>query len=146
MEFEYTVYEWVKVVHVLSVISWMAGLLYFPRLLVYHSESMAAGKPVDVFLVMERRLLRAIMHPAMIVTWCSGALLGYLGGFFLEWWFVGKVVFVFAMTVFHFSLARHRLRIECGGMLWSPKRYRVINEIPTVLMIGIVVFVIVKPF
>ena len=124
----------------------MAGLLYFPRLLVYHSESLAAGKVIDVFLVMERRLLRAIMYPAMIITWISGLLLGYLGDHFHDWWFVGKLILVVVMTAFHLFLARHRSGIELGGALWSPKHYRVLNELPTVLMVGIVVFVIVKPF
>jgi len=139
-------YAWVKVVHVLGVISWMAGLLYFPRLLVYHSESVAAGNSIDVFLVMERRLLRAIMYPAMIITWCSGLALGYLGNYFQDWWFIGKLVLVVAMTGFHFFLARHRSGIELGGALLSPKHYRVLNEVPTLLMVGIVVLVIVKPF
>jgi putative membrane protein len=140
------VYPWIKVLHLVAVISWMAGLLYFPRLLVYHSEAKANGTNCDTFIIMERRLLRAIMNPAMIVVWISGLGLAFLAGFFHEFWFLGKFGIVGVLTAFHMFLAGHRRRIEAGGHLYSSRSYRIINEIPTVLLVCIVVLVVIKPF
>ena len=139
-------YLWIKVLHILAVISWMAGLLYFPRLLVYHSEAISTGEPFKTFIVMERRLLHGIMNPALLMVWVTGLFLAYSGEFWFEIWFLSKFVLVFILTVFHLFLAGHRRAIEGGVDLFSSGKYRFINEVPTVLMVGIVILVVVKPF
>ena len=137
---------WIKALHVISVISWMAGLLYFPRLLVYHSEGANRNEDVHTFIVMQRRLMRAIMNPALISVWITGLVLVWIGGFFGEYWFQLKFGCVIGLTAVHIYLARHRKFVAGGGKLHSSKYYRIINEVPTVLMILIVVLVIVRPF
>lgn len=141
-------YEWVKVVHLLAVISWMAGLLYLPRLMVYHADADKGGELSGTLKVMERRLLKAIMTPAMIVSWIFGIWLGVLQGLWSELplWFVVKVVLVVAMTVTHFWLAGQVKIFAADRNVRAAKIFRIVNEVPTVLMIGIVCLVIVKPF
>lgn len=139
-------YQWVKVLHVLAVISWMAGLLYLPRLFVYHSEQSTKIDLCNVFRVMEYRLLRYIMNPAMIVAWCSGLWLAWYGGFFASGWFHAKLALVIVMSGVHGFLAVERKALADGRSKRGSRFFRVVNEVPTVLMIFIVIAVIVKPF
>jgi len=141
-------YEWVKVAHLLSVISWMAGLLYLPRLMVYHAGAVEGGELSETLKVMERRLLKAIMTPAMIASWVFGIWLGAMQGYWSELalWFVGKLLLVLAMSAAHGWLGVQVKLFAADANSRSAKVFRVANEVPTVLMIGIVILVIVKPF
>lgn len=141
-------YAWIKVVHVLAVISWMAGLFYLPRLFVYHAENKGKTELISVFRVMERRLLKAIMRPAGAVAVVSGGLLVWLGSWYgpVPVWLWLKLFFVLCLLSFHGLLESHVVRFREGSEAHSSRYFRVINEIPTLLLIGIVVFVIVKPF
>jgi protoporphyrinogen IX oxidase len=139
-------YEWIKALHVIAVISWMAGMLYLPRLFVYHCEAETSSKQSETFKVMERRLLRAIINPAMIVTWLAGIYLVWAGTWYRAPWFHAKLLLVLVMSGVHGFFARWVKAFAADRNLHSQKFYRIINELPTVLMIGIVVLVIVKPF
>lgn len=139
-------YEWIKALHVIAVISWMAGMLYLPRLFVYHCEAEIGSKQSETFKVMERRLLKAIINPAMAVTWLAGLWLAWQGGWYVSGWFHAKFTLVLIMSGVHgFFTARVR-DFANDANTRSQKFYRIINEVPTVLMIGIVILVIVKPF
>ncbi|WP_297111359.1 protoporphyrinogen oxidase HemJ [uncultured Devosia sp.] len=139
--------EWFKALHVISVIAWMAGLLYLPRLFVYHCVAESGSTQSETFKVMERRLLRAITTPAMIATWVFG--LAMVGHGIVDWgsgWPWVKAALVLALSGYHGLLARH-VRVFAADQNEKPQRYfRMINEVPTVLMIGIVIMVIVRPF
>ena len=139
-------YLWVKAVHVIAVISWMAGLLYLPRLFVYHCAVPPRSETSETFKVMERRLIRAIMTPAMVVVWTLGLIMAVDGGLFLQHWFHAKLLAVVGMTAVHLFLNHCRLEFAENANRRSGKFYRVINEVPTLLMIIIVILVIVKPF
>ena len=139
-------YEWVKALHILSVISWMAGLLYLPRLLIYHFDAEIGSVQSETFKIMERRLLKAIMNPAMIASWVFGLWLIYLTEAYVEGWFVSKFFLVFLMTAFHMFEARWVKEFAADLRRHSTKFYRVANEGPTLLMVGIVILVVVKPF
>lgn len=141
-------YLWIKALHIVSVIAWMAGMLYLPRLFVYHCDA-APGTPASEMLkVMERRLLRAIINPAMIATFVfGGALLATPGA--MEWsegWIYAKLALVLAMTGVHGLLSRWRKDFENDRNRRPARFYRIINELPTILMIAIVILVVVKPF
>jgi len=141
-------YPWVKAMHVVSVISWMAGLFYLPRLFVYHAEQVQSGLVAaeELFCTMERRLLRAIMNPAMISTWLFGLLLVATPGI-VDWgmvWPWAKAVSVLAMTWFHMWLSARRKDFEAGRNIRTGRTYRMMNEVPTLLMLVIVFAVIVK--
>ena len=136
---------WVKALHVIAVISWMAGLLYLPRLMVYHAAAAPGSKESETFKMMELRLLRVIMNPAMIAVWVTGLLLVWLLGVHLERWLWAKLVLVAGLTGFHHALARWRQALAEGRNDKSQRFFRAINEVPTMLMIGIVILVIVKP-
>lgn len=140
-------YPWVKFLHVISVISWMAGLFYLPRLYVYHTEKVGSGGETDVlFQVMERRLLKAIMNPAMIASWIFGLALVLTPGI-VDWsmiWPWMKAGSVLGMTWFHMWLAARRKDFVAGENRRSGRQYRMMNEVPTILMIVIVASVIVK--
>ena len=140
-------YPWVKSLHVISVIAWMAGLFYLPRLFVYHVEQVEPGSPTDMmFQAMERRLLRAIMAPAMVASWVFGLLLVFTPGL-VDWsmaWPWSKAASVLAMTWFHHWLARRRKDFAAGANGFSGRQYRMANEVPTLLMAVIVVSVLVK--
>lgn len=139
-------YEWVKAVHILAVISWMAGMLYLPRLMVYHCEAPRGSQQSETFKVMERRLLKAIINPAMGVTWLAGLWLAWDGGWYMQGWFHAKFALVLAMSAMHGFLTA-RVRDFALDRNTRPARfYRIANEVPTVLMIGIVILVVVKPF
>ena len=139
-------YLWLKAGHVISVIAWMAGIFYLPRLYVYHSEqSQTVPQMVPVLEVMERRLLQAIMTPAMIAAWAFGLSIVAMGA--IDWsvpWPWIKAVCVIAMTAFHMWCAGERRRLAAGDAR-SGRTYRMMNEVPTLLMIVIVVSVIVRP-
>lgn len=139
-------YEWIKALHVIAVISWMAGMLYLPRLMVYHCDAPAGSVQSETFKVMERRLLKAIMNPAMIVTWLAGLWLVWAGGWYLSGWFHAKFALVLLLSGFHGALSRWVKDFAADANRRAPRFYRVANEVPTLLMIGIVILVIVKPF
>ena len=148
MSFLSPIYFWVKAFHIISVIAWMAGLLYLPRLFVYHAGVAANSDTSQTFKVMERRLLRAIMTPAMIATYGFGILLAMTPGV-VDWherWFIAKLCLVAALTVIHVMLAAWRRDFAADCNRRSPRFYRIINEVPTVLMIIIVILVAVRPF
>ena len=139
-------YEWIKALHVIAVISWMAGMLYLPRLFVYHCEAEAGSKQSETFKVMERRLLKAIINPAMIVSWLAGFYLAWAGHWYGSTWFQIKFLLALAMSGVHGFLVRWVRAFATDKNLHSQKFYRIINEVPTALMVLIVVLVIVKPF
>jgi putative membrane protein len=124
----------------------MAGLLYLPRLFVYHADVEAGSKQAETFAVMERRLLRAIMNPAMIVVWITGPLLAWRMGMLKDGWMHAKLVLVIGLTVYHHLLGLWRKRFAAGQVPHDAKFFRIINEVPTLLMVGIVVLVVVKPW
>ncbi len=140
-----TLYLSLKALHILAVISWMAGMLYLPRLYVYHAECGQQSPQAKTFMVMERRLMRAIMVPAMLVTWGSGLALAVSGGFETARWLLIKVLLVIALTALHVYLARVRKNFAAAENRHSARFYRVFNEIPTILMAGIVILVVFKP-
>jgi putative membrane protein len=139
-------YEWIKALHILAVISWMAGMLYLPRLMVYHSMAPAGSAESETFKVMERRLLKAIINPAMAVTWLAGLWLAYEGGWYVAPWFHAKFALVLAMSAMHGFLSRWVREFAQDRNTRPPRFFRIANEVPTVLMIGIVILVVVKPF
>jgi putative membrane protein len=139
-------YEWIKALHVIAVIAWMAGMLYLPRLFVYHSVAETGSKQSETFKLMEYRLLKAIINPAMAVTWLAGLYLAWAGHWFSAGWLHGKLLLVIAMSGLHGFLARCVKDFAADRNTRSQKFYRIINEVPTVLMIGIVILVVVKPF
>ena len=141
-------YLWVKALHIIGVIAWMAGLLYLPRLFVYHCEAEAGSARAEMLATMERRLLRAIMTPAMIASFALGAWLLLMPGV-ADWtagWLHGKLALVIALAAMHGMMARWRKDFAAGRNQRSQTFYRVVNEVPTVLMIAIVILVVVKPF
>ena len=141
-------YPWIKSFHIVSVVAWMAGLLYLPRLYVYHSMAPVASELSETFKVMERRLLRGIMTPAMLATWGFGLLLVATRGV-VDWrmrWIWAKLTLVLALTIFHFALARWRGRFSVDQNRHSTRFFRLVNELPTLALIAIVVLVVVKPF
>jgi protoporphyrinogen IX oxidase len=141
------VYEWIKALHVIAVIAWMAGMLYLPRLFVYHCEAEAGSRQSETFKVMERRLLKAIINPAMVVTWLAGLYLVWAGHWLVQsWWIYAKLVLVLILSGVHGLFARWVKDFAADRNRRSQKFYRVINEVPTILMIGIVILVVVKPF
>ncbi|RTL66090.1 MAG: protoporphyrinogen oxidase HemJ [Hyphomicrobiales bacterium] len=137
---------WIKALHIVAVISWMAGLLYLPRLFVYHAEAGPNTPQSATFKVMEHRLLRYIMNPAMTVVWITGPLLAYLLYVYYDVWMILKFILVCALTAYHHALVRWR-KAFFEDRNQKPGRYfRIANEIPTLLMVGIVILVVVKPF
>jgi protoporphyrinogen IX oxidase len=139
-------YLWLKAFHVIAVIAWMAGMLYLPRLFVYHCDAPAGSAQSETFKVMERRLLKAIINPAMIVTWVLGIYLAWEGGWFRSGWLHGKLLLVLVLSALHGIYVR-RLKEFADDRNTRPARYyRILNEVPTVLLVGIVILVIVKPF
>jgi protoporphyrinogen IX oxidase len=139
-------YLWLKAFHVIAVIAWMAGMLYLPRLFVYHSEVPKGSIQSDTFKIMERRLLKAIINPAMIVTWLLGLYLVWDGGWYTSGWLHAKLLLVLILSGVHGFLSKTVKVFAADGNVRPAKFYRMINEVPTVLMIGIVILVIVKPF
>ncbi len=148
MSFLADYYLWFLAFHLISVMFWMAGMYYLPRLFVYHHEAHEQGKPVDTFVTMEHKLLKIIMNPAMIAAWVFALLLMARPGFFemVTYWFWVKFVCVILMTGFHGFLGATRRKMAEGFMQRSSTFYRKINEIPPILTVVIVIMVIVKPF
>ena len=141
-------YLWIKAVHVVAVVSWMAGLLYLPRLFVYHCSAAPGSAASETFKVMERRLMGAIMTPAMVASWALGlVLIGLLGveGFRDGYWLSVKLALVVVLSGVHLMLIRHLRAFARDQNRHSARYFRILNEVPTVLMIAIVVMVIVRP-
>jgi putative membrane protein len=140
-------YGILKALHVISVIAWMAGLLYLPRLFVYHTGVAVGSETSETFKIMERRLLRAIMNPAMIASWGFGiAMIAMTPGWMSDGWLHAKLALVVAMTITHMAMARWRRAFAEDRNTHSHKYFRVMNEVPTLMMIVIVFLVILKPF
>ncbi|MEK9971064.1 MAG: protoporphyrinogen oxidase HemJ [Ferrovibrio sp.] len=139
-------YEWLKALHIVSIIAWMAGMLYLPRLFVYHAAAEAGSKESETFKVMERRLLKAIINPAMGAAWIFGGTMAWLGHHWDQPWFWAKITLVLAMQAVHGKLVAWQRDFENDRNTRSQRFYRYANEVPTVLMIGIVLLVVLKPF
>ena len=144
-------YEWIKAFHIIAVIAWMAGMFYLPRLFVYHCAVEKGSVQSETFKVMERRLLRVIINPAMIATILLGLWLGWLGpnsryGWFASGWLQAKIVLVVALLALHGMLARWVKDFAADRNTHSEKFYRIINEVPTILVIAIVILAVVEPF
>jgi protoporphyrinogen IX oxidase len=141
-------YPWIKALHIVSVIAWMAGLLYLPRLFVYHAVEAPGSAPSEIFKVMERRLLRAIMNPTMVSTYVFGILLASTPGV-VDWssgWIYAKLVLVLGLTAAHHEMMRWQIAFAEDRNTRPQRFFRIANEIPTLLMIAIVILVVVKPF
>ncbi len=139
-------YLWIKAFHVIAIIAWMAGMLYLPRLFVYHSETQRGSIQSETFKIMERRLLKAIINPAMIATWVFGLWLVWWGGWYTAPWFHAKFLLVILLSGVHGMLSRFVKDFAADRNRKTQKFYRIINEVPTVLMVLIVILVVVKPF
>lgn len=139
-------YEWMKVIHIIFFIAWMAGLFYLPRLYVYHTRKAAGSDASETFKEMELKLLRIIMNPAMVITIVSGFWLVWQLDAWIQGWLHAKILLVVLLAVFHMVLARWRRMFAEDRNVHSESFYRWMNEVPTILLIGIVVLVIVRPF
>jgi len=139
-------YVWLKAFHLIAAIAWMAGMLYLPRLFVYHCGAEPGSPQSETFKRMERRLLKAIINPAMIATWVLGLWLAWSGGWLMAGWFHAKLVLVVILSGVHGLFARWLKDFAADRNRHTATFYRLVNEVPTVLMIGIVIFAIVKPF
>jgi putative membrane protein len=141
-------YPWFKSLHIVSMVAWMAGLLYLPRLFVYHTMAPVGSDGSETFKIMERRLQRGIMTPAMYATWGFGLLLSSTPGI-VDWrmgWMWAKLVLVAVLSAFHFALSRWRDALHADSNKHSTQFFRIVNELPTLVMIAIVLLVVVKPF
>jgi putative membrane protein len=139
-------YEWVKALHIIAVIAWMAGMLYLPRLFVYHCEATAGSVQSETFKLMERRLLRGIINPAMIAVWVFGLWMAWEAPWYDELWLQLKVALVLVMSGLHGLLSRCVKDFAADRNTRSQKFYRIINEVPAVLVVLIVLLVVIKPF
>ncbi|MBI1203168.1 MAG: protoporphyrinogen oxidase HemJ [Rhodopseudomonas sp.] len=139
-------YLWIKAFHIIAVISWMAGMLYLPRLFVYHAGVEAGSQQAKTFETMEYRLLTYIMTPAMAIAWILGIVLMLQGGFLTAGWLHAKLLAVVVMTIMHGLLSHWATEFRHGRNVHNQKFFRIINEIPTILLIFIVIMVVVKPF
>lgn len=138
--------EWLKVLHILSVISWMAGLLYLPRLMVYHADKDPGSDASETFKIMERRLLKGIMTPAMIASWIFGLLMAWQSHLWLDGWFIVKLLLVVLLSVQHGFCAVWVKEFAAEKRKRKAKFFRLVNEVPTVIMILVVILVEVQPF
>jgi protoporphyrinogen IX oxidase len=139
-------YLWLKAFHVIAVMAWMAGMLYLPRLFVYHCVAEVGSTQSETFKVMERRLLKVIITPAMVVSWGLGLWLAWAGGPYAAGWLHAKVVLVLVLSALHGFFVRWVRQFALDQNRHSQKFYRIINEVPAVLMVGIVILAVVKPF
>jgi protoporphyrinogen IX oxidase len=137
---------WVKALHIISVIAWMAGMLYLPRLFVYHAEAVKGSETSETFKVMERRLLKAIVNPSMILVFLTGFILVYLTGDWREGWWQAKFILVLGLAGLHGYFARCVRAFAEDRNQWPARFYRFLNEAPTILMVLIVILAVVKPF
>ena len=135
-----------KSLHIIAVIAWMAGMLYLPRLFVYHADAEPGSKQSETFKIMERRLLRAIINPSMIAAWILGLALAHLGGYWLQGWFIAKIVLVVGLSTLHGFFSRWRKDFEADRNTRPARFYRIWNEVPALLMVGIVFLVVLRPF
>lgn len=142
----YNPYSWLKAFHLIVVIGWMAGIFYLPRLFVYHCGAVAGSEQSETFKIMERRLLNLIMNPAMALTWLLGLWLAVWAGWFFYAWLWLKLLLVLALSALHVFCMRWMRDFQRDQNRHSSKFYRVVNEIPTVLMALIVILAVVKPF
>ena len=141
-------HPWIRALHIVAVIAWMAGMLYLPRLYVYHCDREPGSEADEMLKAMERRLLRLIVNPAMILVFVTGGLL-LLTPDAVDWaagWIYAKLALVLGLAAIHGGFAAWRRAFEEGRNRHSSRFYRAVNEVPTVLMVGIVIFVVVKPF
>jgi protoporphyrinogen IX oxidase len=138
-------YDWIKAFHIIAVIAWMAGMLYLPRLFVYHCEAEPGSRQSETFKVMERRLLKVIINPAMIVSWLLGIWLVWSAGWSAWGWLQAKVVLALALSGLHGFYVRWVRDFAADRNQHSQRFYRIINEVPTVMMIAIVLLVVLKP-
>lgn len=138
-------YPWIKALHVIAVIAWMAGMLYLPRLFVYHAAAAPGSALSETFKIMERRLLRAIIDPAMATTWVLGLAMAWVQDW-TQGWLIAKLVLVLAMSAVHGVFVRWFKDFAADRNTRAARVYRIANEVPTLLLIGIVILVIVKPF
>ena len=139
-------YQWLLAFHIIAAIAWMAGMLYLPRLFVYHCAAEAGSAQSETFKVMERRLLKVIITPAMVVSWALGLWLAWMGGAYAAGWLHAKILLVLALSALHGFFVRCVRQFALDQNRHSQKFYRIINELPAVLMIGIVILAVVKPF
>jgi putative membrane protein len=139
-------YPWLKAFHIMAVIAWMAGMLYLPRLFVYHCEAEPGSKQSEIFKVMERRLLRGIINPAMTATWILGLWLAWDSGFYEAHWLQAKFALVLVLSSLHGFYTRWFKDFEADRNTRTARFYRIMNEVPAVLMAGIVLLVVLKPF
>lgn len=143
------IYLILKSLHIMAVIAWMAGLFYLPRLFVYHADAKPGSEMSQTFKVMERRLLKIIMTPAMLASWASGLWIAFVMGA-IDWgsdfWFHAKTLCVVLLSVFHMVLARWRKEFEADANVRPARFYRIANEVPTLLMAAIVLLVVIRPF
>ena len=139
-------YPWLKVLHIFFVVAWMAGMLYLPRLFVYHADAAVGSKESETFKVMERRLLRGIMNPAMIVVWVVGLWMAVSGGWMVAGWMHAKMALVLVMSAVHGLYSKWRKDFEADRNTRSASYYRIWNEVPAVILIAIIVLVVIKPF
>lgn len=148
MDLSFQAYVWLKAVHIIAVIAWMAGLLYLPRLFVYHTQVISGGEAAQTFKVMERKLLRLIMNPAMIVAWIVGLVLVYNHGLSGPGvgWLHAKLGLLLLLSGFHGFLAASVRRFAADANGYTERFWRIANEAPTLLMVAIVILAIVKPF
>lgn len=137
---------WVKAAHVFAVMSWWAGMMYLPRLFVYHTETRPGATDYERFVIMERKLMKIIVNPAMIATWVFGLWLATIQGVWGEPWFHAKLFLVVVLSGIHGMLSRWRRDFEAGRNMKTQRFFRIINEVPAVLTVLIVILVIVKPF
>ena len=137
---------WIKAAHIVSVIAWMAGMFYLPRLFVYHVDAPVGSQQSETFKIMERRLLKAIMNPALVAVWITGLLTAYEEDAFRDPWLHAKLLLVVIMSGVHGYLSRSVRMFAADANKRSGRFYRILNEVPTVLLLGIVVLVVVKPF
>ena len=141
-------YPWIKALHIISVVAWMAGLFYLPRLFVYHASAPPGSDKSETFKAMERRLLRGIMHPAMIATLIFGALLAGMPGV-VDWragWIYAKLALVVGLLAMHYASMRWQRDFAADRNRHEARFYRIVNEVPTLILIAIVILVVVKPF
>ena len=141
-----TLYLWLKALHIIAAIAWMVGMLYLPRLFVYHCEAEAGSRQSETFKVMERRLLQAIINPAMVATWVLGLWLAWDAGLYRSGWLHAKLALVLAMSAMHGMFVRYVRDFADDRNRHTQRFYRIVNEVPTLLMIAIVILVVVKPF
>jgi protoporphyrinogen IX oxidase len=139
-------YLWLKSLHIFMVIAWMAGMLYLPRLFVYHADAAIGSKESETFKVMERRLLRGIMNPAMIVVWIVGLWMAVSGGWMVAGWLHAKLALVLVMSAVHGLYSKWRKDFEADRNARPARFYRLWNEVPAVILIAIIVLVVIKPF